>query len=562
MKTARLLAFCMALLICCFYSCTAPYPSDAVMGAPAYKKGATLLGLNNDSAFYYFNQVVNTSKDSLEIATSLNNMAVIQADAGDYFGSQESLMLSLRYLEETKDRDHFCLSSDYNELGNSSLNLRNYDAAIRYYNKALQFSRDDDFNTVVVNNKAMAYQKKLSFQRAIALYDSVLEKSKTDSGQYARIRTNLAMARWLQDSNYRATPALMQSLSIRQALDDKWGLNSSYAHLADYYTHSNKDSALYYATKMNSIARELKSPDDEMESLQKLIILSEGRNAPIYFMRYQHLADSLQTARNNAKNQFALIRYDAEKNMADNLRLQRDNTQKKLQLLVQRVLLYGTLAILIFGSAWAWWWYRKRRQKMLWASEQALREQQIRTSQKVHDVVANGLYRIMSEMEHSPAIDKSRLLDTIETLYEQSRDISYEATSTAATESFDQALASLLASFASPDTKVLVVGNDVLTWAGILPDTKTQLEKIIMELMVNMKKHSQANNVVLKFERQAAEVKMQYIDDGIGLDPGFAHGNGLRNTENRINTMGGRIIFDSGASKGLRIELYIPINRQ
>jgi signal transduction histidine kinase len=542
-------------------SCTAPYPADAVVSLPDYKKGEALMGVNSDSAFYYFNQVVNTSRDSLEIATSLNNMAVIQADAGDYFGSQESLLHSLQYLNEARERDHYCLAADYNELGTSSLNLRNYDAAIRYYDMALQFSRDDNFSTVLVNNKALVYQKKGNYRQSISLYRSVIGKVKADTTQYARVMTNLAISQWLQDSSYRAAPALMESMRLREAAGDQWGLNSSYAHLADYYAHSNADSAMQYASKMYAISRVLRSPDDEMEALQKLIALEQGGLSRSYFTRYQQLADSLQTARSNAKNQFALIRYDAEKNLADNLRLQRDNTQKRLQLLVQRVLLVSAVAVLVLGTAWAWWWYRKRKQKMLWEAEQALREQELKTSQKVHDVVANGLYRLMASIEHSTSLDKLTLLDSIEELYEKSRDISYE-TAGIAQAGFEQTIAELLVSFASPATDVIVAGNETAVWNGLDTVSRQELLPVLQELMVNMKKHSGAKNVFIRFERGPAWITIKYSDDGIGLSPAVQYGNGWRNTENRIKGLGGRINFDTVATKGLSIEIQIPINRQ
>ena len=559
MRLSGKIAFITLVGVTCCGGCEkAKDWTASVITEPDYKKGESLLGVNNDSAFYFFNKVAGAARDSLQVATSYNNMAAIQSDAGDYFGSQESLLTSLQWLDEKKDRDYFCLASDYNELGNTSLNLKNYDAAIGYYDKALQFSKDENFRGVVTNNKAVSFQKKGDYPSAIALYQSIIAQSRKDNKQYARVVSNMARTKWLQDSAYAAAPELLKALSIRKKENDYWGLNASYAHLADYYSHSQPDSALAYAEKRYLVAQALGSPDDEMEALQKLMVLNTGGNVKKYFIRYQFLDDSIQTARNNAKNQFALIRYDAEKNKAANLALQRDNTEKRIQLIQQRIILYGVLVALLFGTGLAIAWYRKRKQQMLWESQHAIRENQLKTSQKVHDVVANGLYRIMAEIEHRPAIDKEHLLDNIEALYERSRDISYEQ-DTVPDKGFDESLAELLISFAGPGTKVLVAGNDAALWTGVDPVSRQALAHIIQELMVNMKKHSGANNVVIKFERLQEEIKIQYSDDGTGLKPSFTYGNGLRNTENRIKGIAGRIIFDKQVSKGLKIEVYIPI---
>lgn len=519
-----------------------------------YNKGASFLNLKNDSAFYYFNKVATGSKDSLQIATAYNSMAVIQSDEGDYYGSQESLLTSLKYLNEQKEKDHYCLLADYNELGSTSLNLRSYEAAISYYDQALKFIKDDNFKIITLNNKAVVYQKMQHYDQAIAIGRSIIEQSKKDKKEYARILSNLSRTRWLQDSNYRAAPDLLAALQIRKDEKDDWGLNASYSHLSDYYSHSHPDSALTYADSMYAVAKKLNSPDDELEALQKLITLSPARDVQQYFKSYQQLADSIQTSRIASKDQFALIRYDAEKNKADNLRLQKDNTDKKLQIIKQRLLIYGTLSLFIIGVAIVAGWVRKRKKQ----TRNAIREQQLRTSQKVHDVVANGLYHIMMGIEHQDTIEKEDLLDQIEILYERSRDISYEQPE-AARPDFQKGITGLLMSFATPATKVLVIGNQEKVWSSLKDPVKIELEHVLQELMINMKKHSAARHVVIRFQQEHGQLKIQYTDDGIGLPPAFRYGNGLTNTENRITNIGGQIIFEKQRTNGLKIEIYLPI---
>ena len=517
-----------------------------------YKKGVSLFDKQPDSAFYYFNKAATSSKDSLEIGMAYNCMAVIQSDAGDYFGAQESLLTSLKYLNEQKRQDQNCIVSDYNELGRNSSNLKNYDAAIDYYDEVLKRSKHENFKDIALNNQAVSYQDMGHYAQAITIYQSILDRSKNDREEYARVLSNLAKTRWLADSTYQAAPDLLMALHIREAEKDEWGLNASYAHLSNYYTHKAPDSALLYAGKMYSIAQHLKSPDDQLEALRKLITLSPPATSKQYFLRYQFLSDSIQTIRNAAKNQFALIRYNAQKNKADNLRLQKDIIQ-------QQVVTYGIVAffIVIIGAIIIW--YRKRKQLMEWRSQNAIRESQLRTSQKVHDVVANGLYRIMTGIEHQQGpIEKDGLLDQIEVLYEQSRDISHEHQPGVRAD-FHAFIVELLGSFASDGTKVGVIGNGEDVWSGVKDEVKRELQHVLQELMVNMKKHSFARNVIIRFERQDNNLIVHYTDDGVGLPSPIHYGNGLTNTENRINGIGGRIIFDKTTTKGLKIQVYCPI---
>lgn len=516
----------------------------------AYQKGESFLYRQNDSAFYYFNQVATSSRDSLLIAMAYNNMAVVQSDAGDYFGGQESLLISLQYLDQRKENNVYCLLSDYNELGSTSLSLKNYQAAIDYYDEALKLIKESDRRAIALNNKALSYQKMHLYDQALAIYRTIIDSARNNKKEYARILSNMARTQWLQDPAYVAAPDLLTALQIRKDEKDEWGLNASYSHLADYYSNSRPDSALLYADRMYAISKALNSPEDELEALQKLIKLSPADALRSYFSRYQYLSDSMQTSRNAAKNQFALIRYEAEKNKADNLRLQSDNTEKRIQILRQQVLIVLSIGLIV--TIILWYGRRQKRIKL------EARELQLSTSKKVHDVVANGLYRMMMKIEHQGTADKDALLDEIEILYEQSRNISYEQLQPLR-DDFQEYITGLLGDFSSPGTKVVATGNQGEIWNGIGPRIKMGLKPILQELLVNMEKHSHAQNVVVRFERHRDQLCIQYRDDGIGLPSDFQYGNGLRNTGNRIGDLGGQITFDKETVKGLKIEIVLPI---
>jgi signal transduction histidine kinase len=517
-----------------------------------YDIAESFLDKNNDSAFYYFTKVTTSPKDSLQVAMAYNYMAVIQADAGDYFGGQESLISSLKFLNERKKSDFSCISSNYNELGLNSLSLKRYDIAINYYDLAIKFSDNNAFKSMFLNNKALAYQKAGNYNASIKIYSDIISKNVKSKKEYARLLSNIAKTKWLQNPRYNAAPEFLKALNIRIVEKDQWGQNASYSHLADYYEKKNPDSALIYAQKMYLIAKKLISPDDRLEALQKLIKLSPLTATKQYFEFYENLSDSLQTVRNTAKNQFALIRYETEKSKADNLVLQKDNTAKKYQIII---LIFGILVIVIVGTLW----FKKRKQRLELKAENKIRESQLRTSKKVHDVVANGLYRVMTEIENQEDIDKDHVLDKIEDLYEKSRDISYDKPEAAA-QHFHEKISALLTSFATDDTKMLIAGNTPELWQKVNAGAQYEVEHVLQELMVNMKKHSSASNVAVRFENQQDQIIIYYTDNGVGMQADTPHNNGLRNTGNRINSINGAINFDATIEKGLKIQISFPVS--
>jgi signal transduction histidine kinase len=75
-----------------------------------------------------------------------------------------------------------------------------------------------------------------------------------------------------------------------------------------------------------------------------------------------------------------------------------------------------------------------------------------------------------------------------------------------------------------------------------------------------MKKHSRASRVVFKFERINNKIQIQYTDNGIGISEGLVRKNGLTNTDSRIETIHGEIIFDTKAEKGLKISISFPVS--
>lgn len=504
-------------------------------------------------AFSYFNKAKEQfllSKDSLEVASCLINMGMISTEQGDNFGARELALNAIPFLDFKNEKHHPYIRSNFNNLGISSYNLKEYDKAIEFYQKTLSFTADSAAVLVVKNNIANAYRKQKKYAASLAIYQEIL-KRESSPRNLARVISNFAFTKWEQNPAYNAVPELHQALNIRKKEKDISGQNSSYIQLTQYYMQKQVDSALYYATLSYQTAKAMNSPDDRLLAIQNLIKLSPPQEAKSYFALYQNLNDSLQTARSTAKNQFALIRYETEKHKADNLVLQREKTERNSWIV-------ALVFIIIAGSILTYIWLKKRKERLELEAKNVIRNNQLKTSKKVHDVVANGLYRLMSEIENGVSIAQDKLLDHMEMLYEQSRDISYDDTDDSA-QSFEIAIATLLNSFASAQTKVIIIGNTPEFWNRVKASDKYELKQILQELMVNMKKHSHANQVALRFEQTAeALLKIHYTDNGIGIPEGKNFGNGLHNTGNRIHQIGGDITFATGAEGGLKILILFP----
>jgi nitrate/nitrite-specific signal transduction histidine kinase len=508
----------------------------------------------SDSAFLYFNKAKDLffqQKDSLGAGKCLLNMAIIATARGDYFGGEELSLNALACFNKNQKDQHVFIRSNYNNLGIATFSLNDYDNSIRLYDSAILYSKYDSLNLrVTLNNKARTYQAMKRYGASLRIYNQILNQTQKNPKEYARSLTNISRTKWLQNPNYNPLADYLKALHIRQKENDLLGQNSSYSRLSEYYNDKAPDSALSYARKMYAVAKQINSPDDETNALQRLITLAPPAESKKYFRIYQKLDDSLETVRNAAKNQFALIKYETEKNKADNLILQKDNEKKRYQMIL---LISGSLFIAVAGILW----YKRRKQLLALQAETAIRESQLRTSKRVHDVVANGLYRVMTEIENQQEVNKAHVLDKIEDLYEKSRDISYEKPE-ASSPDFDRKISALLQSFATENTKILIAGNSADLWEKASLNARYEVEHILQELMVNMKKHSQASHVVLRFEYIESQINIYYTDNGVGLAKDNKFNNGLRNTGNRIEGINGAIIFERNGENGLKIQISFP----
>ncbi|KXH83462.1 tetratricopeptide repeat protein [Chryseobacterium kwangjuense] len=496
-----------------------------------------------DSAYVYYaiaKEDLSSIGNQTETARALTNLAIIENDKGDYQASIASSIEAEKLLQNKNDSISKRIASrNYNSVAIASKSLKNYKDAIEYYNRAISISDNKVDSLAFYNNIGDSYLEQHDIKSAKIFFQKALQT--TNSLDYARALNNLAKAKFLENSSYNPVPELLQAWEIRKKFKDNIGINSSLATIADYYIIKDKTTALPYAKEMYKIATENKSPDDRLEALNKLIRL-DPENYSENFNTYSFLTDSLHAARNNSKNQFALIRFGSEQ-------LKTENVRNEKRIMVLSLALGIVVLITIIVSLW----YKKRK-------EIEVKNTQLKMSKKVHDKVANKVYHVMSEVENTPDMDKETLLDKLEGIYKISRDISYEDKDQILEENFSKQLSEMIKSYASEDIKIPTIGNEEALWEDVPDKTKVEIFYIIQELMTNMKKHSQANRVLINFERENNWITILYSDNGIGIHH-FSPKNGVQSTVIRINSVGGTINFDTKAEKGLKISISFPVKK-
>ena len=373
-----------------------------------------------------------------------------------------------------------------------------------------------------------------------------------DAKAKARVIDNLAFTKWLANENENVLDDLLFVLNIRLQENDLLGLIASYAHLSDYYKHKSPKTALEYATKMYQQAINLNSPQDQLEAMQKLIALETSKKAKEYYYSYVKISDSINDSEKNTLNKFEKLKYDSEKNREENLQLKISTSAKELELEKQKtknIITYSAggsvfLVLLIFM------YHKKQKHKIEKRTE--VYKTETRISKKIHDEVANNVVNIMNKVQYTEN-PKDELLDDLEKVYLLTRNISHENNAIETGEKFEHFLKTMLTSFNNAKTTVILKDIHKVALAEMAKEKQIELYRILQELMVNMRKHSEASLVAITFQNARNHYSINYSDNGIGLNlEELTFKNGLSNVETRIKSLNGTVTFDTALNNGFK----------
>ncbi|MFV5689224.1 ATP-binding protein [Flavobacterium sp. ZT3R25] len=514
-----------------------------------------------DSSYYYYNKAKFASelkKDTSRIIHSLSWLAQIQRNLGDYSGSESTSIEAFPLIENSKYL--YGETNIYMGLGNNFLNIFDNDNAIYYYKKAINSKTDEVIKADIKNNISIAYTEKGDYQKAIqTLLPLILKKEIIDNAKtFARINDNLGRT-YEKSGSSKALFYLNKGLKIRTQIKDNWGLISSYYNLSEYYrtrnsTLSNKYALIGYkkATKLNAV-------DDRLQCLKSIIKNTRGNKSKKYSLLYFKINDSINKVRLKSKNQFAKIKYDSSKEKDENIKLK---AQKVLQLEQQQnrnFYLYLGIGIIILTSILIsnFLIANNKREKI-----KASYTTEIRIAKKLHDELANDVYHTMAFAETqdlSTAQNKEILLTNLDTIYSRTRNISKENSIVEVGPLFLPRIKEMMSSFNNNEVNILTNGIDTINWTSLEDNKKITVYRVLQELLVNMKKHSQSTLVVITFKKNDNKLKIYYTDNGIGA--AFEEKklkNGLHNVVNRIQALKGIIIFDTKSNRGFKVSFMLP----
>lgn len=467
-------------------------------------------------------------------------IASVDFKLGAYDESEETVVKALKLIDTMEDTS-FTIAikkSFYNLLGIIYQENKNQTKALDLYNKTLSMAVTTKDSAIVYNNISVFYindkdsvNAKKALQKAYKLIPRL-----ADTLTQALILDNLGML-YLKTKSDKAFSLINQGLNLREKVKDTSRIYTSYIHLAEYYKSTGDTlKSKTYALRALNYAQKIKSPSFENNALGILMKISDDP----YANNFKELNDSIQKAEQENRYQFAMIRYEVSKK---ELELEQSERIKERIIIVS----VFVITIIVFVGAYQKFKYKKEKLQEVYETESKI-------SKRIHDEVANDLFHVMTRLEDKDEVDED-IKNDLHNLYYKTRDISKEHDVINTELPFLHSLSELIDNFNNEDTNIIIKSISVIPWEAIPKLNKTTIYKVLQELLINMKKHSEATIVVFVFSLDRKKVTISYSDNGVGCN--IKKGSGLQNTENRIDAINGTITFESEPNKGFKTKIRV-----
>lgn len=519
-----------------------------------------------DSAFYYYNEAIFIcvpATDAENYISTLTRMAIIQQNQGDYSGSEVTITKALPYTKYAKNQ--LPIWNLYITLSTNYLDSYDYKNAILYSQKALQLNTKDSKKIIAKKNIGTALIQEKKYDEALDIFIPLETQKEAIENKvfYGSLLDNIGVCYFKTNNFEQASYYMNKGLEVRKEIKNSLGLANSYIHLAELHEEQNPSLAKKYMDLSYAEFSKINNTDGQLSSLKMIVKNSTGTELKKYSSLYIDLIYTVDEFKQKAKNQFAKIKYDSKREREENLKLKTHKTENELKLEKQKNRNIISYIIIVLSLCLILILYYYLTSKANREKIEAAYNSETRISKKLHDELANDIYHTMAFVENknlSLTENKQQLLNNLEIIYSRTRDISRENCSINTDKNYILSVKVMISGFNTSNINLMINGLETISWDEVEKTKKTAVYRAIQELLVNMKKHSDASLVAIVFKEINKNITINYTDNGKGIDiTKMVLKNGLHNIENRILAIKGKIDIDSDLGKGFKVFIKFPL---
>lgn len=519
--------------------------------------------------------------------TVLNEKAQIFARSGQFSKSVELYVKARQFQEEANDLAG--LRSTLPNLGVVYTALGLYTDALKIFDEATIVAKkrnDKLLEAFLLNQRADIFEKEGNYSAALAALGEAETISKAIHAVYGLPKVYARMGKvYIKLNNYEKALKFTQlgDKLYRDAVDPgdfvDHMVQINYGKI--YLAKKQNSRVLSYAAKGLEFAEEA-DPPLLAESAEYHWLLAQSYEATgrtdkalFHYKQFKLDSDSLLNKESLQKATASAMNYEFDKQRQQaTLSLQ---TLKNEKLTQARNFLIGLSILAILLAGFIFWSNRKLtvKNQQLTVKNREIEEalfkgqsiERKRVASELHDNLNTKLAALRWRMEAWDVSDYTEedrkfyagLIQMLEDVYSDVRQISHNLLPT---ELQTQGLASALQTL----TDKLNFNPHMqfsLDKSGLKerPDSKIEFElyHVVLELINNVIKHSQADQVMLSLTQLTGKIRLSMRDNGVGfmIDP-KANGIGMRNILARVDTLEGTCRIESSPGNGTCIEIDVP----
>lgn len=530
-----------------------------------------------------------------------NKMTYYQAEANLIIGlayyfageHEQTLAAYLKSIEQfEQSKDEIGKARVHNELGNFYGKQKNYKQSALSFNLAKEiankYNREDVLATAI-NNLGSLLQTQGNHAAALNNFNEaklLYEKLKDSIGlSYVFDYQSISLS--ALGKTEEAITQQTQALAIRTRLKDSNAMAVSLINIAELENQiSQIENAEKHMLQCLEISEKINYKDLSAYTCKMLSELYAKQNklklAYEYHLKYTALNEEIfNTAKSKQINELQ-TKYETSKKEQQIALLQAQQKMKSAQSARQRNIFIGL--ILILGiSFFGFLQYQKRKKQheldtAIIAEKvaannaiiEAEEKERIRIARDLHDGVAQTMVaahmQLATFIEHFP--DKNHQPDTLRNAFSLMQDAANEVRSVSHSMIPNALLKSGL--IAAVRDFVNRMGNEKLKInlqinglnQRLNIDYETVIFRVLQELINNIIKHANANEIGIQLLRESNEFTMIIEDNGRGFNTTKLNeqaGVGVRNIMARIAYLNGEIHFDSTPGHGTTVIVEIPL---
>lgn len=544
-----------------------------------------------DSAYYHYHEAYKNFKlikHEKYTARMLYNMGFIQGRLKDYTGSEVLIFEALTINKKIKL--NLDIYNCYNYLGVIYLGLEEFDKAIYYHNKALEYLDKVEKKKVgllkegSLSNLGLVYQKLKDYNKSIESFEQALKRNNlkiSNINFYARLIDNIAYTKFLDGDTTNIAQDFTKSLHIRDSLKNISGVVISKRHLSEFYAYKlDTVNSILFANAAFNLADQV---DNNRDKLESLLLLSkvDTKNASNYLANYVHLNDSLQIEERKIRNKFTRIRFETDEYI--------DETEKLSE---QKVLILAGafFTILFISMAYYSRVQRTRNRELIFEREQQKSNEEIyslmlKQQSKLEEGRINERHRIAEDLHDGilgkifgtriglgfinikgdkDVIEKHQFyIDELQNIEKEIRTISHELRSEILSSKVDFfiIIENLIAQKSNLGKfEYEIITNKEIHWNSISDKIKINFYRIIQEALQNSIKYAKADKVNIEFKIDNNVMSLSIKDNGVGFNTNEKRkGIGLKNIQSRAKKLNGIFEITSTINEGTTIFVSCPI---